>query len=52
MMPDHSKPVQIQVDSLLFATGGTLTQTDTNGDRHPCIYLSKKLDEGTKKLQH
>jgi hypothetical protein len=42
-MPDHSKPYQIQVDSLLFATGGILTQMDTNGDRHPCAYLSKSL---------
>jgi hypothetical protein len=30
IMPDHSKPLQIQVDSLLFATEGILTQTDTN----------------------
>jgi RNase H-like domain found in reverse transcriptase/Reverse transcriptase (RNA-dependent DNA polymerase) len=43
MMPDHSKPFQIQVDSLLFATGGILTQMDTNRDRHPCAYLSKSL---------
>jgi RNase H-like domain found in reverse transcriptase len=43
MMPDHSKPFQIQVDSLLFATGGILTEMDTNGDRHPCAYLSKSL---------
>jgi RNase H-like domain found in reverse transcriptase len=41
MMLDHSKPFQIQVDSLLFATGGILTQIDTNGDRQPCTYLSK-----------
>jgi RNase H-like domain found in reverse transcriptase/Reverse transcriptase (RNA-dependent DNA polymerase) len=43
MMPDHSKPFQIQVDSSLFATGGILSQTDANGDRHPCAYLSKSL---------
>jgi hypothetical protein len=43
MMPDHSKPFQIQVDSSLFTTGGILTQIDTNGDRHPCAYLSKSL---------
>jgi hypothetical protein len=42
-MPDHSKPFQIQVDSSLFATGGILSQMDTNGDRHPCAYLSKSL---------
>jgi RNase H-like domain found in reverse transcriptase/Reverse transcriptase (RNA-dependent DNA polymerase) len=43
MMLDHSKPFQRQADSLLFATGGILTQIDTNGDRHPCAYLSKIL---------
>ena len=43
MMPDHTRPFQIQVDSSLFATGGILTQMDTNGDHHPCAYLSKSL---------
>jgi RNase H-like domain found in reverse transcriptase/Reverse transcriptase (RNA-dependent DNA polymerase)/Integrase zinc binding domain len=43
MMLDHLKPFQIQVNSSLFATGGILTQIDTNGDRHPCAYLSKSL---------
>jgi hypothetical protein len=43
MLPNHLKPFQIQVDSSLFATGGILTQIDTNGDRHPCGYLSKSL---------
>jgi RNase H-like domain found in reverse transcriptase len=43
MMPDHSKPFQIQVNSSLFVTGEILTQMDTNRDRHPCVYLSKSL---------
>ena len=43
MMPDHTRPFQIKVDSSLFATGGILTQMDTNGDCHPCTYLSKSL---------
>ena len=43
MMLDHTKLFQIQVDSLLFATGGILTQMDMNGDHHPCAYLSKSL---------
>jgi RNase H-like domain found in reverse transcriptase/Reverse transcriptase (RNA-dependent DNA polymerase) len=43
MMPDHSKPFQIQVDSSLFATGDILSQMNTNRDRHPCAYLSKSL---------
>ena len=43
MMPDHTRPFQIQVNSLLFATGGILTHMDTNGDCHSCAYLSKSL---------
>ena len=43
MMPDHTRPFQIQVDSLLFTTGRILTQMDTNGNHHPCTYLSKSL---------
>ena len=43
MMPDHTRPSQIQVDSSLFATGGILMQINTNGDCHPCTYLSKIL---------
>jgi Reverse transcriptase (RNA-dependent DNA polymerase)/RNase H-like domain found in reverse transcriptase len=43
IMPDHLKLFQIQVHSLLFATGGILSQMDTNGDRHPCAYLSVRF---------
>ena len=43
MMPDHSKPFQIESDTLKVATGAVLTQLDSNGDRHPCAFLSKTL---------
>ena len=43
MMLDHKRPFQIQVNSSLFATREILTQMDTNGDHHPCAYLSKSL---------
>ena len=45
MMLDYAKPFQIQVDSSLFATRGILTQMDTNGEHHPCAYLSKSLNK-------
>ena len=32
MMPDHSKPFQIEVDASKYTTGAILTQTDSNGD--------------------
>jgi RNase H-like domain found in reverse transcriptase len=41
MMPDHSKPFQIESDTSKYASGVVLTQTDINGDRHPVAFLSK-----------
>src|ERR1700678_4740712 len=41
MMPDHSKPLQIESDASKVATGAVLTQLDSNGDRHPCAFISK-----------
>jgi hypothetical protein len=32
LMPDHSKPFQIESDASKVATGAVLTQTDSNGD--------------------
>ena len=43
MMPDHTKPFQIEADASKVATGAVLTQLDFNGDRHPCAFLSKTL---------
>jgi len=43
MMPDHAKPFQIEVDASKYATGAILTQTDSNGDRHPCAFISKTM---------
>src|SRR5271155_5554831 len=43
LLPDHSKPFQIESDASKVATGAVLTQLDGNGDRHPCAFLSKTL---------
>ena len=40
-MPDHTKPFQIECDASKYATGAVLTQLDSNGDRHPCAFISK-----------
>ena len=40
-MPDHNKPFQIECDALKYASGAVLTQLDTNGDWHPCAFISK-----------
>src|ERR1700678_1086065 len=41
MIPDHSRPFQIESDASKVATGAVLTQLDSNGDRHPCSFISK-----------
>ena len=43
MMPDHTKPFQIETDASKYATGAVLTQLDSNGDRHPVSFISKTL---------
>ena len=40
MMPDQTKPFQIECDALKWASGAVLTQLDINGDRHPCAFIS------------
>ena len=45
MMPDQSRPYQIEADASKYASGAVLTQTDSNGDRHPVAFLSKTFSE-------
>jgi RNase H-like domain found in reverse transcriptase len=45
MMPDHSKPFQIESDASKYASGVVLTQTDINGDRHLVAFLSKTFTD-------
>ena len=41
MMPDQSRPFQIETDASKYAIGAVLTQLDLNGDRHPVSFISK-----------
>ena len=41
VMPDQMKPFQIKCDASKYASGAVLTQLDSNGDRHPCAFISK-----------
>ena len=41
MMPDQTRPFQIKTDASKYATGAVLTQSDSNGDRHPISFISK-----------
>jgi RNase H-like domain found in reverse transcriptase/Reverse transcriptase (RNA-dependent DNA polymerase) len=51
LMPDQSKPFQIESDASKVATGAVLTQLDLNGDRHPIAFLSKTFSETEKKYE-
>jgi len=41
MIPNPTRPFQIESDASKHATGALLTQMDRNGDRHPCAFISK-----------
>jgi len=45
MMPDTSKPFQIESDASKYASGTVLTQLDNNGSQHPCAFISKTFNE-------
>jgi hypothetical protein len=51
LMPDQSKPFQIESDTSKVATGTVLTQPDSNGDRHPVAFLSKTFSETKRKYE-
>ena len=42
-LPDTSKPLAIATDASKYASGGVLLQTDSNGEWHPCSYLSQSF---------
>jgi hypothetical protein len=51
LMPDQSKPFQIESDASKVATGTVLTQLDSNGDQHPVAFLSKTFSETERKYK-
>ena len=44
-MPDQMKPFILETDASKHASGAVLRQQDSNGDWHPCGYLSKSFTE-------
>ena len=42
-LPDTSKPFAIATDASKYASGGVLLQADSNGEWHPCSYLSQSF---------
>ena len=51
LIPDQDKPFFIVTDASLYATGAVLEQEDTNGDCHPCAFLSQMLNAAEQKYQ-
>ena len=43
MMPDLTRPFQIETDASKYATGAVLTQLGPDGERHPISFISKTL---------
>jgi RNase H-like domain found in reverse transcriptase/Reverse transcriptase (RNA-dependent DNA polymerase) len=51
LMPNQSKPFQIESDASKVATGTVLSQLDLNGDQHPVAFLSKTFSETKRKYE-
>lgn len=51
LMPDNSKPFEIESDASKFASGAVLRQQDVNGDMHPCGYLFQSFDKAQRNYQ-
>ena len=45
IMPDQTRPFQIECDASKYALGAVLTQQDNNGDRHPVVFLSRTFNK-------
>ena len=43
LLPDLNKPFAIAMDTSKDASGGILLQADSNGEWHPCSYLSQSF---------
>ena len=51
LMPDHSKPFQIESDASKVATGAVLTQADLNGDQHLVAFLSQTFTDTERRYE-
>ena len=51
MMPDQMWPFQIESDASKHASGAVLTQTDSNGDRHPVVFMLQTFTDMEKRYE-
>ena len=50
-MPDQTWPFQIESNASKYALGAVLTQTDSNGDRHPVAFMSKTFTDTERRYE-
>ena len=51
LIPDYSKPFEIESDASLYATGAVLLQQDTNGEWHPVAFHSQSMSPTERNYQ-
>src|SRR5208282_4737542 len=51
MMPDQTRPFQIESDASKYASGAVLTQMDCNGDRHPVAFMSQTFTDTERRYE-
>ena len=50
-MPDQTKPFFVESDALKYVTGAVLMQKDSNGDLHPCRFISQTFTPAERNYQ-
>ena len=51
LMPDPTRPFQIEADASKYASGAVLTQLDETGARHPISFYSKTFSDAERNYQ-
>lgn len=50
-LPNKSKPFVLETDASKYATGAVLMQEDSNGDLHPCGFISTQFNKAEQNYQ-
>lgn len=51
VMPDQTRPFYVEADASKYATGGVLMQKDSNGELHPCSFISQTFSPAERNYQ-
>lgn len=51
VLPDQAKPFYVESDALKYATGAVLMQKDSNGNLHPCSFISQTFSAAERNYQ-